>query len=219
MPGPRDTRPGLSSTGQIGGFVLEHGAEGEVGDRRVRRTRDALRRALVELILENGFEATTVSQITERAQVGRSTFYAHYADKEDLLQGSIEGLRDHLQERVEAAQNGPGGDVHPALAFCLPMLEHADQNRALFAAMVGRRGGELLQELVHDMWADFLRRHWDDADELAVQAVAGAFGSMLTWWLTSSVDLTPHQVDRRFRDLVEPALRASAAGPDRADGE
>ncbi|MEV0436461.1 MULTISPECIES: TetR/AcrR family transcriptional regulator [Nocardia] len=54
-------------------------------DRRVRRTRDALHRALIELMIERGYERVTVSDIIERADVGRSTFYAHYRDKDDLL--------------------------------------------------------------------------------------------------------------------------------------
>lgn len=65
-------------------------------DRRVRRTRAALRKALVELVLDKGFQAVTVEEITERADIGRATFYAHYRDKEDLLVGIV---RDLAQDR------------------------------------------------------------------------------------------------------------------------
>jgi len=177
-------------------------------DRRVRRTHDALRAALLELILEHGFEATTVLQITERANVGRSTFYAHYADKEDLLQGSIEGLRAWLEEHMDADADQRQTEVHPALAFCLPMLEHAADSKPLFAAMIGRRGGQLLVELTHDMWAALVRARWPGADEIGVQAIAGAFGSTLAWWLTSAPHLTAAEVDARFRALFEPIIRA-----------
>jgi AcrR family transcriptional regulator len=54
-------------------------------DRRVQRTRQLLRTALVPLIEENGFEALTVQDIIDRANVGRATFYAHFDKKEDLL--------------------------------------------------------------------------------------------------------------------------------------
>ena len=56
-------------------------------DRRVRKTRKALRDALVELTLEKGYAAVTVGDIADRADVGRTTFYAHFTDKEDLLLG------------------------------------------------------------------------------------------------------------------------------------
>jgi AcrR family transcriptional regulator len=171
-------------------------------DRRIERTQASLRHAMVQLIIEQGFEATTVSQITERANVGRSTFYAHFADKEDLLQGSLEHVRGFLEEATAAVESQRERDVHPALAFCLPMLEHAVQMRALFVAMVGRRGGDILQDLVHDIWADIVRANWDQSDELAVQAIAGAFGATLHWWLIKAPELEPVEVDRRFRAVL-----------------
>ena len=54
-------------------------------DRRIQRTRQSLRNALLELIKEKGFDAISTEEITERANVGRATFYLHYKDKEDLL--------------------------------------------------------------------------------------------------------------------------------------
>ncbi len=193
-------------TGHIRGIRLESMTDSDKLDRRIRRTQEALRAALVELIAEKGFESISVAEIAERADVGRSTFYAHYADKEDLLQGSVDGLRAFLAERVDAIRASPEPGVHPALAFCLPMLEHADEQRALFHAMVGRRSGYLFQELSHDMWVDFVRAGWPDADDVAVQAIAGGFGSVIHWWLTQADDLGPRDVFERFRALIEPAL-------------
>lgn len=163
-------------------------------------------RALVELILERGFDAITVSEIAERADVGRSTFYAHYADKEDLLQGAVDSLRTFLQQHVDEAVRHPEPGEHPALAFCLPMLEHAAEHRDLFDAMVGKRGGYLILELFHDMWADLVRSGWPDADEVAVQTIVGGFGSTVSWWLNAAPELEPPEVVRRFRRLIDPAL-------------
>lgn len=181
-------------------------------DRRVRRTREALQRAMVELIREKGFEATTIAEIAERADVGRSTFYAHYADKEDLLKGAAEMLQLHIQSQIDLASEDARTGVHPALAFCRPMLEHAAEARDLFLAMLGRRSGYLFQELVHDMWVGFVRRGWPGADELAVQAVAGAFGATITWWLMSAPELGPAEVDGRFRALLGPVVGAAVGG-------
>ena len=54
-------------------------------DRRVARSRRALKEALTDLILEQGYESVTVQDVIDRADVGRSTFYAHFLDKDDLL--------------------------------------------------------------------------------------------------------------------------------------
>jgi AcrR family transcriptional regulator len=182
-------------------------------DRRVARTKRALERAMVDLILEKGFESTNISEIAERANVGRSTFYTHYADKEDLLQGALEQLKADLQSWSEGARLSEGANVHAALAFCLPMLEHAQENRRLFEAMAGRRSGYLFMELIHEVWADLVRSGWPGADEIAVQAIAGGLGSTLVWWLTKEPELPPAEVDRRFRALIEPALRETTAPP------
>ncbi len=69
-------------------------------DRRVNRTRRQLREALFNLILEKGYDAVTVEEITARADVGRTTFYLHYHDKEDLLMESIGELVDDLIEQM-----------------------------------------------------------------------------------------------------------------------
>src|SRR5438552_11345004 len=67
-------------------------------DRRIQRTRLMLRSAMVSLIRERGFEALTVQDIIDRADVGRSTFYSHFKSKEDLLEGSVAMLRASLKK-------------------------------------------------------------------------------------------------------------------------
>src|SRR5260221_8877091 len=68
-------------------------------DPRVKRTRQLLQHAFLELLQEKGFQAITVQDITERATVNRATFYAHYEDKYALLDGYI---REHFQQMVSS---------------------------------------------------------------------------------------------------------------------
>ena len=74
--GGSDRRPRTSTTGQPRPRVQKPA----VVDRRVRRTQRQLRDSLVTLILERGWDAITVRDVCEHADVGRSTFYVHYAD-------------------------------------------------------------------------------------------------------------------------------------------
>jgi AcrR family transcriptional regulator len=67
-------------------------------DRRVQRTQDLLREALLSLIREKGFDALSVQDIIDRANVGRATFYAHFDNKQDLLLSGFDGLRESLKE-------------------------------------------------------------------------------------------------------------------------
>lgn len=164
-------------------------------------------KAMLELILEKGFAALTVAEIADRANVGRSTFYAHYAEKEDLLQGSLDGLREFLQEHMDTVGGDPQPGIHPALAFCLPMAEHLGENRRLHAIFAGGRGSALVQEMIHEMWVDFIREGWPEGDALAIEAIAGGFDFAMSWWLAKAPQLEPIEVVRRFRSLVEPGMR------------
>ena len=57
-------------------------------DRRIQRTRQLLDDALIELILEKGYDKITVQNIVDQANAGRSTFYSHFLDKDDLMENS-----------------------------------------------------------------------------------------------------------------------------------
>src|SRR5258707_13545966 len=70
----------------------------EVLDRRVRRTQRLLARALIALTLEKGYEAVTIRDITERADIGYATFFRHYHDKDELLQDVLDVV---LPESIE----------------------------------------------------------------------------------------------------------------------
>jgi len=181
-------------------------------DRRVEKTKRALFEALVELMVEKGYEAISVADVAERANVGRSTFYAHYADKEDLLQESLQGLRHHLTSATPPRQKAHA-PVHPALAFSLPMLLHVQEVRALFCALAGKQQGAPVHTQLHLMLADLVREALEVEGVITVQptvlvaeAIVGAFLSIATWWMNGHDELTAEEVDGAFRALFTPAL-------------
>src|SRR5215510_4394829 len=104
-------------------------------DRRVQRTRQLLRNALIELTLEKGYDAVTVQDITDRANLGRATLYLHYRDKENLLLSSLEDTLEELKGRLEPpslerflANQG----THPYLVA----FEHAAENSTLYRILL-----------------------------------------------------------------------------------
>ena len=102
-------------------------------DRRVARTRATLHRALMSLILKKGYEAVTVEDICDAANVGRSTFYAHYTSKDDLKRSGLEHLRTALVDQHRDALATPE-DRDRRLGFSLPMFEHARDHIDLYRA-------------------------------------------------------------------------------------
>lgn len=173
-------------------------------DRRVRRTRQLLREALMELTLEHGYDRVTVQDILDRADVGRSTFYAHYRDKDDLLVTEFEALHPTWNPRPGDSN---AASVRP-MEFLEPLrsaFREAGANRRQFKAMLGRQGSETVRRLVPEPLSNLVREHvraqfpeWQgDEQQLAaaVQFIVGAFLGTLTWWLDTDA---PYTADETF---------------------
>lgn len=195
----------------------------EVIDRRAARTRKALHGALMSLILRKGYEATTIQDIIDEADAGRSTFYDHYTGKEDLLRKGFQTLRRELAEGQRAVRARTDGPQDEPLDFSLAMFEHAGGYADVYLAMVGGRGGAVAISELRKVLSGFVRKELsaarDDgavARELVVQFVVGALLSVLMWWLERRPGLTPSQADAMFRHLVlkgvAPSIRAKSRG-------
>lgn len=120
-------------------------------DRRVRRTKSLLHQALIELMLERGYDRISVRDILHRADVGRSTFYAHFRDKDDLL---LLSSTDYLRAAVTAP--GTDTDVTTPLAPVHTLFQLAAANPEVYQALVGRKSGALLLRTTREMVAEIL---------------------------------------------------------------
>jgi len=188
-------------------------------NRRVQRTQQLLQQALLSLIKEKAFEAISVQEIIDRANVGRATFYAHYDNKEDLLESGFDGLQARLKERQrEALARGSNLDER-LFAFSHELLAHAHEHREVFPAMVGKRGGAVIQHVLRRLLVELVR---DDVKAMASQGRAGPVPSeaivqflanglfgLLVWWLNGRMRLTVEEVNEIFRRLAVPAVRAA----------
>jgi AcrR family transcriptional regulator len=187
-------------------------------DKRVRRTEQALESALVELIVERGYERLSVQHLLDRAGVGRATFYTHYRSKEDLLRRGLDQLRDRLIEEWKSATVGKP-DSEDRLGFSLAFFRHVDGHRRLYRAIVGRESGIVVDRQMRRLLADLLRAKADSPGrperntvrtEMATQYVVGALMSTVTWWLERNPKLSPEEIDSAFRQMTLPALQASS---------
>ncbi|MFD3662511.1 TetR/AcrR family transcriptional regulator [Streptomyces sp. NPDC058659] len=198
------------------------------GDRRVRRTRAALRQALVELVLEKGFHAITVEEITEHADVGRATFYAHYRDKEDLLVGIVRDLAEDRERLLPAVRQ-----AHAEGFTGLPVkyiFEHAEQEKPVYQVVLrGEGDGRALRE-----FTDLIRAHAEAAfrartEQLAVtpripldvvaRAWTGELIGLLTWWVENDTGYSAAEITAHLRDLsVYGRVWATGLAPSDAPG-
>jgi len=185
-------------------------------DRRVQRTRQLLHDALTALILEKGYDKITVQDIIERANVGRSTFYAHYLDKQDLLESGLERLRDEL------GRNLTGDDAAESAEWTLlPTLElfrHTGQHHDLFRAMIGGTGIDVVVRTIDEaltahaqaLLAELVAERGQPSvpARVMVTYLVGALLALLTWWLDNDMPYPPEQMDQIFQQLTEPGVLA-----------
>src|SRR6266849_3092058 len=188
-------------------------------DRRSLRTKAMLQHALNSLIQKKDYEAITIKDICDAANVGRSTFYAHYTSKDDLKRRGFEKLRKELLDRQREAQAAPGEIKDRSLGFSLTMFEHARDHADHYRALVGGRGGtvslgtirQILSDLVRDELAAAVHKKSEDIipRELVVQYVVGAYMAVLTWWLDGGAKLPPQRIDAMFRRLASEGVMQS----------
>ena len=125
-------------------------------DRRVRRTRQLLRDALMELTLERGYDRVTVQDILDRADVGRSTFYAHYRDKDDLLVAEFEALHPNWSAPPTDSTAEPARPTE-LLEPLKAAFGEAGANRRQFKAVLGRQGSETVKRLLPEPLSRMVR--------------------------------------------------------------
>lgn len=118
-------------------------------DRRVRRTRRMLHQALRELMAEKRYDSITVQDILDQADVGRTTFYAHYQDKEDLATSMLIDLMDRLLSVLDE----PGQEDQQILPTRI-LFKHIEENHEIFKGMMQGRGMELFLEKGKQFWAE-----------------------------------------------------------------
>ena len=180
-------------------------------DRRVARSRRALKEALTDLILERGYEAVTVQDVIDRADVGRSTFYAHFLDKDDLLMAILADLEMPAPDHTTWTPNDP------AFAWTLELFRHFGSGRRLFKAVAGSQSGALARRettrRLEDLAGAELSRVGAgrklDALRLEIvgRFVVGTFIGFMDWWMREENEHLPaEQVDHAFRSLVLPGV-------------
>ena len=185
-------------------------AKGSI-DRRVSRTRNALQQALCGLILKKGYDAISIGDICTAADVGRSTFYAHFKNKDALKRSGLEPLHKFLHTQQNESLRSRKCESRP-FAFSLAMFEHARDHSRHYRALVGGRGGTVSLAKIREILSDLVRGELaTNADrrqlqsmsrEFMVQYVVGSFMSVLTWWLVGGAKQSPREMDAMFRALA-----------------
>jgi len=189
-----------------------------VKDRRIQKTQKLLHEALVSLMHEKSYDSIVVKEILARANVGRSTFYTHFRDKDELLVSGIHEMLGSVQLTELPSSAKPYEKI---IRFSLPIFEYHNQQRHTGEGGMGTRGQAIvhghLQKVLAELIANDVRKDIQGRrktaggvpPELLVQCVASTFVIVLNWWVESRSSLPPKEVNDLFRALITPTLAAA----------
>ena len=198
-------------------------------DRRIQRTKQALRKSLLELIKEKGYDSISVEEITQRADVGRATFYLHYKDKEDLLVDEFSELANErarklseipfatwlpdLENQDRAIENKP---IEPLLMVFQHVANHADIYRILLQNEKSDRILERIRKIITLSITGFMQTKIESDPipilfevpiDLLAAYFSGALLSCIDWWLEQGTTYSPEEMTRMFQRLFFPGAR------------
>lgn len=197
-------------------------------DRRIQRTRQALRIALLELIKEKGYDTISVEEITRQANLGRATFYLHYKDKEDLL---VDEFNEIVNERARVISEIPFSAWLPDLENpteteskpALPLLmafqhvaNHADLYHVLLKNEKSDRILERIRKIIAQSITGFMQAKVNNDPipilfevpiDLLAAYFSGALLSSVDWWFEQNLSHSPEEMARMFQRLFFPGAR------------
>jgi AcrR family transcriptional regulator len=183
-------------------------------DPRIHRTRERLGDALVELVQEKPFDSITVQDVLDRAGVGRSTFYVHYRDKDDLLLSDmdefLEMMATVLSRRADASER---------VAPVRELFAHVAGERRLYEALIAADRLHDFRELAQEHFARAIEQRLAElprargiaAGQRAAlaHAHAGALLSLMTWWLDRGAPGSPAEMDDLYHRMVWTGVAAA----------
>ncbi len=185
-------------------------------DRRQQKTRAAIFTAFSELLSEKTYHKITIQDIINRANIGRSTFYAHFEAKDSLLEEMCSELFDHIIEGVmhdnkpSDTRNYPGV---PDPVFC-HLLQHIYDNTNHVCNLLTSDSSDIfLRYFKHSLnrliIAFLLQGRTSPSkvpEDFLLNHISGSFVEMVQWWVRRNRKETPEELAACFKAVIDPIL-------------
>ena len=172
-------------------------------DRRVKRTQRLLAQALIDLTLQKGYEAVTIRDITECADVGYATFFRHYPDKDALLQEVLEVVLDELLRLLQPWQT----NADPA-ALGTRLFRYVQEHSQVCQVLLSSRGSTALrQQMIETGTRNVLQHHTALEGspvpvEIAAHHLVAASITLIQWWLDHEMPYPPERMGVIYHELI-----------------
>lgn len=184
-------------------------------DRRQKKTRDAIFKAFSDLLAQKNYSKITVQEIIDAANVGRTTFYAHFETKDNLLKELCSELFDHIIQSAADCSHTHGlysnGDV-PESVFC-HLLQHLQENDNSILELLSCESSELflryfkdsLNQLLSTQIVDWVKYDYEQVpQDFLINHISSSFVDMVQWWLKGGQKQAPEQLTEYFETVIRP---------------
>lgn len=188
-------------------------------DRRISRTKEAIRQAWVSFIEEKGFDALTVKDITTRANINRGTFYLHYKDKFDLLEQTLNEITRDLEIiSLEATALSSNDILNTTMLsdIIVRLFRYFDANAPLMKALLPIKGSNSLQNAIKEiMWRNIFEN--DHTTHIKKESLLVPKEYLISYIISAHIGVIQEWLEKRVREtpeeMAEILINLSFRGP------
>lgn len=186
-------------------------------DRRQKKTRSAVFQAFGKLLENKSYHNITVQEIIDEANIGRSTFYAHFETKDDLLKALCQELFDHVIESALDRSHTHGlysDDSAPDSVFC-HLFQHLAENNSNILGLLSCESSEIFLRYFKNSLNELVRSQLSDREQgerprlpegFLVNHISSSFVETVLWWIEEGMKQTPVELNEYFRMVIDPVL-------------
>jgi AcrR family transcriptional regulator len=178
-------------------------------DRRIRKSQEAIKMAVIELMIEKKFDQITIQDISDRADVSRRTIYLHYTDKFDLLDKLIEEHIDDIRELCDSTD-----DDADYIDAGLLWFEYFERHSLFFSALLTSKGSPFFRNRFLEFFLQELgnkennilegsNQDLTDGENVNIQFLGAAIVGVVEWWFKNGKPLPPSFMAQRLGSLLE----------------
>lgn len=184
-------------------------------DRRQQKSRQAIYDAFTSLLAKKKYNNITVQNIIDEANVGRTTFYAHFETKDDLLKSVCEELFNHIIVTAMDSTHSYGlysNQDAPHSVFC-HLLQHLQKNDNNILGLLSCESSDLFMQYFKNSMNELIRKQFvlktsntniEIPQNFLLNHITGSFVDMVNWWIKGNMKLTPEELDKYFLAVIEP---------------
>nr|WP_302597241.1 TetR/AcrR family transcriptional regulator [uncultured Cellulosilyticum sp.] len=180
-------------------------------DRRQQKTRDAIFKAFSKLLETKQYNNITVQEIIDEANIGRSTFYAHFETKDELLKAMCTDIFSHVfSNELTSEKTHDFSGVTPGIENKLThILYHLKDNKRDVIGILSSESSELFmsyfKEYLTEMFTKYLNEInvLDIPTEFVLHHLVGSFAEAVKWWIKNQMKYTPEEIAMYYMAVIK----------------